>query len=42
MISRISTVPIQIGFNRRFDNSHKKLQEARQSNEDWSIRIDYH
>jgi len=26
-------VPIQIGFNRRFDNSHKKLQEARKSNE---------
>jgi len=25
--------PIQIGFNRRFDNSHKKLQEARKSNE---------
>ena len=25
--------PIQIGFNRRFDNSHKKLQEANQSNE---------
>ena len=25
-------IPIQIGFNRRFDNSHKKLQEARKSN----------
>jgi len=25
--------PIQIGFNRRFDNSHRKLQEARKSNE---------
>ena len=25
--------PIQIGFNRRFDNSHKKLQEANKSNE---------
>lgn len=25
--------PIQIGFNRRFDNSHRKLQEARTSNE---------
>jgi myo-inositol 2-dehydrogenase / D-chiro-inositol 1-dehydrogenase len=26
-------VPIQIGFNRRFDDSHKKLQLARKSNE---------
>ena len=26
-------IPIQIGFNRRFDNSHRKLQEARKSNE---------
>ena len=31
-IKNIKT-PIQIGFNRRFDNSHKKLQEARKSNE---------
>jgi|TARA_B110000263_G_scaffold223450_1_gene213194 myo-inositol 2-dehydrogenase/D-chiro-inositol 1-dehydrogenase len=31
-IKNIAT-PIQIGFNRRFDNSHKKLQEARKSNE---------
>ena len=27
------TVPIQIGFNRRFDNSHSKLQKARASGE---------
>jgi len=25
--------PIQIGFNRRFDNSHRKLQEANKTNE---------
>ena len=25
--------PIQIGFNRRFDNSHRKLQKANKSNE---------
>ena len=25
--------PVQIGFNRRFDNSHRKLYEARRSNE---------
>ena len=31
-IKNIKT-PIQIGFNRRFDNSHKKLQEANKSNE---------
>ncbi|MDC0057772.1 Gfo/Idh/MocA family oxidoreductase, partial [Pelagibacteraceae bacterium] len=28
-----TTVPIQIGFNRRFDNSHKKLQQAKINNE---------
>ena len=28
-----TNVPIQIGFNRRFDNSHNKLQQARQNNE---------
>ena len=31
-IKNIKT-PIQIGFNRRYDNSHKKLKEARESNE---------
>ena len=31
-IKNIKT-PIQIGFNRRFDNSHKRLQEANKSNE---------
>ena len=31
-IKKIKT-PIQIGFNRRFDNSHKRLQEANKSNE---------
>ena len=28
-----TNVPIQIGFNRRFDNSHNKLQQARKNNE---------
>ena len=28
-----TNVPIQIGFNRRFDNSHNKLQKARKSGE---------
>ena len=28
-----TSVPIQIGFNRRFDNSHRKLQQAKAANE---------
>ena len=28
-----TSVPIQIGFNRRFDNSHSKLQQANINNE---------
>ena len=28
-----TSVPIQIGFNRRFDNSHRKLQQAKVANE---------
>tara|TARA_B100001245_G_scaffold35053_1_gene22608 strand:+ start:401 stop:1405 length:1005 start_codon:yes stop_codon:yes gene_type:complete len=28
-----TNVPIQIGFNRRFDNSHNKLQQARKNKE---------